>query len=223
MLLVTSLYAVRACNAPSILSFSPPLLLLLLLSQRNTTQRTLDDPQLDGVGDWLSGRSPERQPNQSRSDGSSNTAVTATADAAAAAMPGVARQQDSTALPEGWEMQRDHTGRPYYVDHNTRSTHWELPVSTAMAVAALPPGWEVRSNNDGRAYYVDHNTRTTTWEAPTAVRTHAYATSTASTLSSIADSRLNQPNTPRPPSIALSENIQRFPSRSLLHAFSWLC
>ncbi|XP_055341668.1 E3 ubiquitin-protein ligase Su(dx)-like [Paramacrobiotus metropolitanus] len=63
-------------------------------------------------------------------------------------------------LPPGWEQRQDPLGRPYYVDHNTRSTTWERP-------QPLPPGWELRRDQRGRIYYVDHNTRTTTWQRPT--------------------------------------------------------
>ena len=30
-------------------------------------------------------------------------------------------------LPPGWEKRIDPHGRPYYVDHNTRTTTWERP------------------------------------------------------------------------------------------------
>ncbi|XP_070575798.1 NEDD4-like E3 ubiquitin-protein ligase WWP1 isoform X2 [Ptychodera flava] len=63
-------------------------------------------------------------------------------------------------LPPAWEMRIDPHGRPYYVDHNTRTTTWERP-------QPLPPGWERRTDPRGRVYYVDHNTRTTTWQRPT--------------------------------------------------------
>ena len=34
----------------------------------------------------------------------------------------------SCALSEGWEQRTDpSTGRDYYVDHNTRTSHWEMP------------------------------------------------------------------------------------------------
>lgn len=62
-------------------------------------------------------------------------------------------------LPPGWEMRQDPHGRPYYVDHNTRTTTWERP-------QPLPSGWERRVDGRGRVYYVDHNTRTTTWQRP---------------------------------------------------------
>jgi hypothetical protein len=30
-------------------------------------------------------------------------------------------------LPQGWEMKTDPTGRPYYIDHNTKKTQWTRP------------------------------------------------------------------------------------------------
>lgn len=30
-------------------------------------------------------------------------------------------------LPPGWQMSWTSNGEPYYIDHNTRTTHWELP------------------------------------------------------------------------------------------------
>ncbi|CAF0834292.1 unnamed protein product [Didymodactylos carnosus] len=65
-------------------------------------------------------------------------------------------------LPQGWEIRLDSQNRPYYVDHNTRTTTW-------LRENVLPPGWERRVDARGRVYYVDHNTRTTTWTPPTAL------------------------------------------------------
>ncbi|KAG0046889.1 hypothetical protein BGZ83_007964 [Gryganskiella cystojenkinii] len=89
-------------------------------------------------------------------------------------------------LPAGWEQRQTPEGRPYYVDHNTRSTTWVDPrrqqyvrmtdprSSTQVAVhqqpvsqlGALPSGWEMRLTNTARVYFVDHNTKTTTWDDP---------------------------------------------------------
>jgi len=30
-------------------------------------------------------------------------------------------------IPKGWELRIDQLGKAYYVDHNTKTTHWELP------------------------------------------------------------------------------------------------
>ncbi|XP_021379253.1 NEDD4-like E3 ubiquitin-protein ligase WWP1 isoform X2 [Mizuhopecten yessoensis] len=73
--------------------------------------------------------------------------------------PPVDQEPSNEPLPPGWEMRTDGHSRPYYVDHNTRTTTWERP-------QALPPGWERRVDPRGRVYYVDHNTRTTTWQRP---------------------------------------------------------
>ena len=92
------------------------------------------------------------------------------------------------------ESRIDPLGRKYFVDHNTRTTSWNLPprnplavITTAHAPAAadetilspnttdgddtstdvhLPLGWEVRYTPEGRLYFLDHKTCTTTWDDP---------------------------------------------------------
>ncbi|KAH7085173.1 hypothetical protein BKA63DRAFT_12371 [Paraphoma chrysanthemicola] len=89
-------------------------------------------------------------------------------------------------LPSGWEQRHTPEGRPYFVDHNTRTTTWvdprrqqyirmyggqaangstiqQQPVSQ---LGPLPSGWEMRLTNTARVYFVDHNTKTTTWDDP---------------------------------------------------------
>lgn len=88
-------------------------------------------------------------------------------------------------LPPLWEMRHTAEGRPYFVDHNTRTTTWvdprrqqyirvygpqaqnnpiqQQPVSQ---LGPLPSGWEMRLTNTARVYFVDHNTKTTTWDDP---------------------------------------------------------
>lgn len=89
-------------------------------------------------------------------------------------------------LPPGWEQRVTPEGRPYFVDHNTRTTTWvdprrqqyiriyggpnannttiqQQPVSQ---LGPLPSGWEMRLTNTARVYFVDHNTKTTTWDDP---------------------------------------------------------
>lgn len=39
-----------------------------------------------------------------------------------------------TGLPVGWERKEGANGRPYYVDHNTRTTTWDRPASTKGTV-----------------------------------------------------------------------------------------
>ncbi|KAI9775844.1 MAG: hypothetical protein M1835_005677 [Candelina submexicana] len=88
-------------------------------------------------------------------------------------------------LPPGWEQRHTPENRPYFVDHNTRTTTWvdprrqqyirmygqntsnttiqQQPVSQ---LGPLPSGWEMRLTNTARVYFVDHNTKTTTWDDP---------------------------------------------------------
>ncbi|KAF7440742.1 hypothetical protein PC9H_001090 [Pleurotus ostreatus] len=87
-------------------------------------------------------------------------------------------------LPNGWEERYTPEGRPYYVDHNTRTTTWVDPrrqtVIRVMGpngqgaalqpqisqLGPLPSGWEMRLTSTARVYFVDHNTKTTTWDDP---------------------------------------------------------
>ncbi|KAJ6613271.1 hypothetical protein B0H10DRAFT_2048963 [Mycena sp. CBHHK59/15] len=82
-------------------------------------------------------------------------------------------------LPLGWEERRTPEGRPYFVDHQTRTTTWVDPrragtqpppvpaATTANAnLGPLPSGWEMRLTSTGRVYFVDHNTKTTAWDDP---------------------------------------------------------
>jgi len=71
----------------------------------------------------------------------------------------VVQRVDSPDLPPGWEAKRDQVGKLFYVNHNTRTTHWELP-------RKLPNGWEQKMTRDGKKFYVDHNTRKTHWTLP---------------------------------------------------------
>ncbi|PTU22443.1 hypothetical protein P175DRAFT_0529497 [Aspergillus ochraceoroseus IBT 24754] len=111
--------------------------------------------------------------------GSSSNAVSMMATGATTAGTGE--------LPPGWEQRNTPEGRPYFVDHNTRTTTWvdprrqqyirmygqnangnnttiqQQPVSQ---LGPLPSGWEMRLTNTARVYFVDHNTKTTTWDDP---------------------------------------------------------
>ncbi|KAL5449538.1 hypothetical protein PMIN05_001275 [Paraphaeosphaeria minitans] len=118
----------------------------------------------------------ERQP--SPPGGTSANAVSMMATGATTAGTGE--------LPSGWEQRHTPEGRPYFVDHNTRTTTWvdprrqqyirmyggqnannstiqQQPVSQ---LGPLPSGWEMRLTNTARVYFVDHNTKTTTWDDP---------------------------------------------------------
>ncbi|KAF2998156.1 hypothetical protein E8E13_002495 [Curvularia kusanoi] len=112
--------------------------------------------------------------------------ATAGAANAASMMATGATTAGTGELPSGWEQRHTPEGRPYFVDHNTRTTTWvdprrqqyirmyggqaangstiqQQPVSQ---LGPLPSGWEMRLTNTARVYFVDHNTKTTTWDDP---------------------------------------------------------
>lgn len=128
-------------------------------------------------------------PLLSNSSSSNNITVNATGanpPVSPAAAFGLAASGATTSglgeLPSGWEQRFTNEGRPYFVDHNTRTTTWvdprrqqyirtfgnnttiqQQPVSQ---LGPLPSGWEMRLTNTARVYFVDHNTKTTTWDDP---------------------------------------------------------
>ncbi|KAF7314296.1 E3 ubiquitin-protein ligase [Mycena kentingensis (nom. inval.)] len=91
--------------------------------------------------------------------------------------PGSTGNYADVPLPLGWEERRTPEGRPYFVDHSTRSTTWvdprrgQQPAAPTQTVnnanlGPLPSGWEMRLTSTARVYFVDHNTKTTTWDDP---------------------------------------------------------
>ncbi|XP_076143819.1 E3 ubiquitin-protein ligase NEDD4-like isoform X2 [Alosa pseudoharengus] len=92
--------------------------------------------------------------------------------------PGPQQAYESGFLPNGWEVRSAPNGRPFFIDHNTKTTTWEdprlkIPVHMRKQpsldpgdLGPLPPGWEERVHSDGRIFYIDHNTKITQWEDP---------------------------------------------------------
>ncbi|XP_019389071.1 PREDICTED: E3 ubiquitin-protein ligase NEDD4 isoform X1 [Crocodylus porosus] len=87
-------------------------------------------------------------------------------------------ETDQGLLPKGWEVRHAPNGRPFFIDHNTKTTTWEDPRLKIPAhlrrktsldptdLGPLPPGWEERTHTDGRIFYINHNTKKTQWEDP---------------------------------------------------------
>lgn len=118
--------------------------------------------------------------------GGSTTGPSSTSAATTPSIPqGTATTAGSGSLPHGWEERYTPEGRPYYVDHNTRTTTWvdprrqtvirvmgpggqgsSLQPQTISQLGPLPSGWEMRLTSTARVYFVDHNTKTTTWDDP---------------------------------------------------------
>ncbi|XP_033022289.1 E3 ubiquitin-protein ligase NEDD4 isoform X2 [Lacerta agilis] len=89
-----------------------------------------------------------------------------------------APEADLGLLPKGWEVRNAPNGRPFFIDHNTKTTTWDDPRFRIPAhmrrrtsldpadLSPLPPGWEERIHTDGRTFYINHNTKKTQWEDP---------------------------------------------------------
>jgi E3 ubiquitin-protein ligase NEDD4 len=174
----------------------------------NTRTTSWNRPSANGVGETRSDREAatqvERQRHQNRTlpedrTGSSSPTLqqaspaqqspggSAPANGANTTMMHTGATSPGTGeLPPGWEQRWTPEGRPYFVDHNTRTTTWvdprrqqyirmyggqnntngsiqQQPVSQ---LGPLPSGWEMRLTNTARVYFVDHNTKTTTWDDP---------------------------------------------------------
>ncbi|XP_022696414.1 scaffold protein salvador-like [Varroa jacobsoni] len=65
-------------------------------------------------------------------------------------------------LPPGWSVDLTMRGRKYYVDHNTKTTHWNHPLEKE----GLPTGWERIEHPEFGAYYVNHISRQSQYEHP---------------------------------------------------------
>ncbi|XP_063268526.1 E3 ubiquitin-protein ligase NEDD4 isoform X2 [Prinia subflava] len=87
-------------------------------------------------------------------------------------------EMEQGVLPKGWEVRHAPNGRPFFIDHNTKTTTWEDPRLKISAhprrktsldpvdLGPLPPGWEERTHTDGRIFFINHNTKRTQWEDP---------------------------------------------------------
>uniref|UniRef100_A0A1B6CH55 WW domain-containing protein n=1 Tax=Clastoptera arizonana TaxID=38151 RepID=A0A1B6CH55_9HEMI len=67
-------------------------------------------------------------------------------------------------LPPGWSVDFTLRGRKYYIDHNTKTTHWSHPLEKE----GLPTGWERIESPEYGVYYVNHITRAAQYEHPCA-------------------------------------------------------
>lgn len=151
--------------------------------QRHNTRALADDLLGVNDGDNQGARSPTG--TVSPSAGSTAAAGGAAGAAAGALPPSSSTTAGTGPLPSGWEQRNTPEGRPYFVDHNTRTTTWVDPrrqqilrimgpngnnvtvqPQSVSQLGPLPSGWEMRLTSTARVYFVDHNTKTTTWDDP---------------------------------------------------------
>ncbi|OAQ95948.1 hypothetical protein LLEC1_01457 [Akanthomyces lecanii] len=154
-------------------------------SRNETTQaertrhqnRTLPEDRTGSSSPTMQSGSPSSSPPPHTAAAASN---------AAAMMHTGATSPGSGELPPLWEQRWTPEGRPYFVDHNTRTTTWvdprrqqyirlyggqnnangQIQQQPVSQLGPLPSGWEMRLTNTARVYFVDHNTKTTTWDDP---------------------------------------------------------
>ncbi|CAF1569596.1 unnamed protein product [Rotaria magnacalcarata] len=71
-------------------------------------------------------------------------------------------------LPEGWQRMFDNQGRPYFVNHLSKTTQWEDPrqMSSNIFDVPLPDGFEMCCTKEGQIYFLDHNKNTKTLQDP---------------------------------------------------------
>jgi hypothetical protein len=72
-------------------------------------------------------------------------------------------QDSSLSMPPGWEVEFTAQGQKFYVDHNTRTTHWVHPYSKELG---LPPDWDAVQSSSYGMYYVDHLNKTAQYHHP---------------------------------------------------------
>ncbi|KZV92851.1 HECT-domain-containing protein [Exidia glandulosa HHB12029] len=138
-------------------------------------RRALPDDVLENTASTVNRQSSASTGALNSAGGAGSTIVTPSTGATT---------QGGGPLPAGWEERYTPEGRPYYVDHNTRTTTWVDPrrqtiVHTSNGsrnllqqtqpisqLGPLPSGWEMRLTSTARVYFVDHNTKTTTWDDP---------------------------------------------------------
>lgn len=71
------------------------------------------------------------------------------------------QQEVTLPLPPGWSVDKTIRGRTYYIDHNTKTTHWQHPLERDR----LPAGWQRKQNELG-VYYINLYTKQAQYNHP---------------------------------------------------------
>ncbi|CAH1980864.1 unnamed protein product [Acanthoscelides obtectus] len=89
-----------------------------------------------------------------------------------------AEQSEELPLPPGWSVDYTLRGRKYYIDHNTKTTHWSHPLERE----GLPTGWQCIQSPIYGVYYVNHITQRAQYEHPCLVPCYSYAAPVATAV-----------------------------------------
>ncbi|XP_032991580.1 E3 ubiquitin-protein ligase NEDD4-like isoform X7 [Rhinolophus ferrumequinum] len=120
-------------------------------------------------------------------------------------------------LPPGWEMRIAPNGRPFFIDHNSKTTTWEdprlkFPVHMRSKaplnpndLGPLPPGWEERIHLDGRTFYIDHSSQVLCGENDTRESVPSYD----SKITQWEDPRLQNPAITGPKAVPYSREFKQ--------------
>ncbi|KAF4595335.1 E3 ubiquitin-protein ligase hulA [Ophiocordyceps camponoti-floridani] len=145
-----------------------------------------NSPTLQQQQQQQQGQAQSQSQSQPHASNSNNNNAAGAGAANTTMMHTGATSPGSGELPSGWEQRWTPEGRPYFVDHNTRTTTWvdprrqqyirmyggqnnangQIQQQPVSQLGPLPSGWEMRLTNTARVYFVDHNTKTTTWDDP---------------------------------------------------------
>ncbi|XP_064101379.1 protein salvador homolog 1-like isoform X1 [Macrobrachium nipponense] len=101
----------------------------------------------------------QQQPQQRQNLSQSSTHI-----GSGSPQPPSPRLEQELPLPPGWSVDYTLRGRKYYIDHNTKTTHWSHPLEKE----GLPAGWERIESLEHGVYYVNHITRQAQYEHPCA-------------------------------------------------------
>merc|ERR1719219_2465228 len=113
-------------------------------------------------------------------------------------------------LPPHWEKAYTDKGEPYFIDHNTGTSHWLDPRLSRVQKQRpedceedeLPFGWERIDDPHYGTYYIDHVNRKTQYENPVLVAKAANQSADGSV------SRVSLPSLPAPPAPAVYRQQQ---------------
>ncbi|CAF4121701.1 unnamed protein product, partial [Rotaria sp. Silwood2] len=67
-----------------------------------------------------------------------------------------------------WQRMLDNQGRPYFINHLSKTTQWEDPrqMNSSLFETPLPDGVEMCHTKEGQIYFLDRNTNTKTFHDP---------------------------------------------------------